>query len=95
MLPVPSSAPAAPGSLDVVISDSVRRLRAGRGWRQQDLAAAAGWSRATVVAVEAGHKRLTVRDAAVLCKVLRVPLATLVEGAPEAEALGLGGLSAP
>lgn len=78
-----------PSSLDAVIADRVRALRTSRGWRQLDLAVAAGWSRATVAAVEAGHKRLTIRDAAVLCRVLCVPLAALLEGAAEAGALGL------
>jgi transcriptional regulator with XRE-family HTH domain len=72
-----------------MISTNLRTLRMRRGWRQQDLAVAAGWSRATVSAIEAGEKRLTVRDAAALCRVLRVPLAALVDGADEADALGL------
>lgn len=48
-----------------------------------DLAVAAGWAHATVLAVEAGHKRLTIRDAAVICRVLDVPLRALIEGAEE------------
>ena len=76
-------------SLDAMISLNLRTLRMRRGWRQQDLAVAAGWSRAIVTAVEAGEKRLTLRDAAVLCRVLRVPLSAIVDGADEAEALGL------
>ncbi len=67
----------------------VRAIRTSRGWGQLDLAVAAGWSLASVAAVEAGTRRLTVRDAAVLCRVLQVPLLSLVEGTDEAEALGL------
>lgn len=77
------------GTLDAVISDNVRALRIQRRWRQQDLAVAAGWPRAAVVAIEGGHRRLTIRDAAVLCTVLQVPLATLIDGADERPALGL------
>ena len=54
-----------------------------------DLAIAAGWSHASVLAVEAGQKRLTIRDAAVVCRVLQVPLSALLEGA-EAEVSALG-----
>lgn len=86
---VPSVAARPATTLDGLMSDKVRTLRIARGWRQLDLAVAAGWSRATVVAVEGGVKRLTVRDAAVLCRVLQVPLAVLVEGAEETAALGL------
>jgi DNA-binding XRE family transcriptional regulator len=77
------------GALDAVIAERLRALRTSRGWRPLDLAVAAGWSHATVVAVEAGQKRLTVRDAAAICRVLGVPLQALVEGA-EAEARALG-----
>ena len=92
VLPVPAPVQAASG-LDVRISERIRELRTSRGWRQQDLAVAAGWARATVVALETNQKRLTVRDAAVLCRVLRVPLAALVEGAAEAEVLGLSAVT--
>ena len=78
-----------PLSLDAVISDNVRALRTERRWRQQDLAVAAGWPRAAVVAIEGGQRRLTVRDAVVLCTVLQVPLAVLINGADEGAALGL------
>lgn len=77
------------GDLDEVVSHRVRAFRTSRGWRQLDLAVAAGWSHATVAAVEAGEKRLTLRDAAVLCRVLRVPLLSLLEGAEEVADLGL------
>ena len=75
--------------LDEVVPGNVAALRGRRGWRQQDLAVAAGWSRTAVVEVEAGRRRLTLRDAAVLCRVLQVPLAVLVQGAVEGDALGL------
>lgn len=76
-------------ALDAIVAERVRALRTGRGWRPLDLAVAVGWSHATVLAVEAGDKRLTIRDAAALCSVLRVPLLSLLEGAEEASALGL------
>ena len=89
MLPVAASVPVSTSGLDAVLAERVRSLRERRGWRPLDLAVAAGWSRATVVDVEAGRRRLTVRDVAVLCGVFRVPLAALVEGADEAGVLGL------
>jgi len=76
--------------LDDVVPGNVRALRTARGWRQQDLAVAAGWSRAAVVDVEEGRRRLTLRDAAVLCRVLHVTLSALLDGADEAAVLGLG-----
>ncbi len=76
-------------SMDAVISDNVRALRIERRWRQQDLAVAAGWSRASIVAIEGGERRLTVRDAVVLCRILQVPLTVLLDGAEEGAALGL------
>ncbi len=75
--------------LDAVVPDRVRALRTSRGWRQLDLAVAAGWAHATVAAVEAGERRLTLRDAAVLCSVLQVPLVSLIHGAEEITVLGL------
>ena len=84
-----SSTAARGPSLDAVVSGNVLALRTQRRWRQQDLAVAAGWPRAVVAAIEAGDRRLTLREAAVLCAVLRVPLATLVAGASEASVLGL------
>ena len=78
-----------PLRLDEIISSNVRALRTERRWRQQDLAVAAGWSRAAVVALEGGQRRLTIRDAVVLCTVLQVPLAVLLDGAEEGAALGL------
>ena len=90
--PVPARpGPRQPGTrgVDAVVPENLRRLRDGRRWRQQDLAAALGWARATVVAVEAGQRRLTLRDAAVLCRVLDVPLSVLLEGSDDAGALGL------
>jgi ribosome-binding protein aMBF1 (putative translation factor) len=77
------------GALDALIAERVRALRTSRGWRSLDLAVAAGWSHASVLAVEAGDKRVTIRDAAALCRVLQVPLVSLLEGAEEATALGL------
>lgn len=77
------------GALDAVIAERLRAIRTSRGWRPLDLAVAAGWSHASVLAVEAGQRRLTVRDAAVVCRVLQVPLTALLEGA-EAEASDLG-----
>jgi ribosome-binding protein aMBF1 (putative translation factor) len=80
------------GALDGLIAERVRAIRTSRGWRPLDLAIAAGWSQASVLAVEAGQKRLTVRDAAVVCRVLQVPLSALLEGAEaEVRALGLTG----
>jgi transcriptional regulator with XRE-family HTH domain len=75
--------------VDAVVPDNLRRLRARRRWRQQDLAAAAGWARATVVAVEGGQRRLTLRDAAALCRALDVPLGELLYGSDDADVLGL------
>jgi transcriptional regulator with XRE-family HTH domain len=76
-------------ALDVLIGEKVRQLRTGRRWRPVDLAVAAGWTHAAVLALEAGHTRLTIRDAAALCRALQVPLSALLEGA-ETEALALG-----
>ncbi len=77
-------------ALDALIAERVREFRTGRGWRPLDLAVAAGWSHAAVLALEAGQKRLTVRDAAAVCRALQVPLGALLEGAEvEATALGL------
>ncbi len=83
--------PAGPGplGLDARIAANVRALRTQRRWRQLDLAVAAGWSHAAVVALEAGQLRLTVSDAVALCTALQVPLAVLVEGAEEGAVLGL------
>lgn len=76
--------------LDALIAERLRAIRLSRGWRPLDLAVAAGWSHASVLAVEAGQKRLTVRDAAAVCRALQVPLSALLEGADaEASALGL------
>ncbi len=77
------------GALDALMAERVCEIRTGRGWRPLDLAVAAGWSHAAVLAVEAGQKRLTVRDAAAVCRALQVPLSALLEGA-EAEASALG-----
>ena len=77
------------GALDAAIAERMRAIRTSRGWRPLDLAVAAGWSHAAVLAVEAGQKRLTVRDAAAVCRALQVPLSALLEGA-EAEAMSLG-----
>jgi len=85
-----AAAPASGRGLDDVVPGNVRALRTARGWRQQDLAVAAGWSRAAVVDVEEGRRRLTLRDAAVLCRVLHVPLAALLDGADDTAVLGLG-----
>jgi DNA-binding XRE family transcriptional regulator len=67
--------------LDAVVSANVRALRARRRERQDDVAAAAGWRRPTLSAIEAGNRRVSLEDAVRLCHALEVDLRQLLAGA--------------
>lgn len=63
-----------------IVAEAVRRERAGRRLRQEDLAARLGWSRASVADLEQGRRRCTLEDAEALCVALDISLPTLVGG---------------
>jgi transcriptional regulator with XRE-family HTH domain len=71
-----------PGSVDAVIAENVRALRARRRLRQEDLATELGWSRAVITTLENGTRRVTVEDAINLCRALDVSLRDLLTGLP-------------
>ena len=81
----------APESVDAVIAGNVRAARARLRLTQQELADELGWSRPALGSLENGTRRITVADAASLCRALGIDLAELLRGAPTdlLDALGL------
>jgi transcriptional regulator with XRE-family HTH domain len=71
-----------PGQIDALVAENVRATRARRRLRQEDLADALGWSRATITTLENGSRRVTLADAVFLCRALEVDLRELLRGAP-------------
>jgi transcriptional regulator with XRE-family HTH domain len=78
-------------SIDSLIAENVRAIRARRQWRQEDLAADLGWSRPVVGDLENGRRRVTMADMLALCDVLQVDLRELLRGLDE-ESLRILGL---
>jgi transcriptional regulator with XRE-family HTH domain len=74
-----------------IIARNIRLERSNRRWKQEQLAAMLGWETATVLALEAGTKRLDMEALPALCRVFGISLAKLIDGAdPEDfDALGL------
>lgn len=69
--------------LEALIAGNVRAARARTRLRQEDLADAMGWQRATVTSLENGSRRLTLVEAVMLCGALKISLRDLLHGAPE------------
>jgi transcriptional regulator with XRE-family HTH domain len=72
----------------------VRKLRTAEGLSQEQLAArcqTAGWdvSRGTLAKIEAGVRRLNDAEVVILAKALRVPVADLLDGFPDRQALAV------
>lgn len=69
--------------LGAVVANNVRAERVRRGWRQEDLAARLGWSRAGVGHLESGRRRPAVTDLPPLCRALGLTLDALLVGAQQ------------
>ncbi|HUG83588.1 MAG TPA: XRE family transcriptional regulator [Euzebya sp.] len=67
------------GELADAIGDNVRRYRRALGWSQEALAAAAGLSKGTIVAIEQQRSNPSVATLCALSETLGVGLATLLE----------------
>ena len=80
--------------LDVndLVARRIRGLRVEKRIRQVDLAEAAGLTRAVVLGIESGRRRVTVAEACRLALALGVPFRALLVGMPPAslDALGFG-----
>lgn len=76
-----------PEELDALVAGNVRAARAKLRMRQDDLALDMGWTRNQVTNLESGSRRVTLADAAALCKALQIDLRELLAGA-DAETLG-------
>jgi len=72
--------------LGAIVARNVRVERARRGWRQEDLAEALGWTRGMVAHLESGRRAMAVNHLPQLCKALDLSLAELFRDA-EAEDL--------
>jgi transcriptional regulator with XRE-family HTH domain len=77
-------------TVDDVIAENVRALRARRQWRQEDLADRLDWTRPTVTTLEQGRRRVTAADLINLCHALDVPLHELLAGLPRSDLDALG-----
>lgn len=78
--------------INELVGRRIRDIRQEHRIRQVDLADAAGLTRAVVLGIESGRRRVTVAEAAQLALALGVPFRSLLEGMPPADldALGFG-----
>lgn len=67
----------------VELGDRIRRLRARRGWSQEDLAYEAGINRTYIASLEAGQRNPSLDLMARLAIALGVDIGTLVRGLHE------------
>jgi len=67
--------------LGAIVARNVRVERARRGWRQEDLAEALGWTRGMVAHLESGRRSMAVKHLPQLCKALDLSLAELFHDA--------------
>jgi transcriptional regulator with XRE-family HTH domain len=67
--------------LSLVAATNARSLRAKQRLRQRDVAERSGLPQSTVSLIEGERRRITLDDAAALCRGLGVPLAELLDGA--------------
>lgn len=81
-----------PVSLASVVAANVRAQRARQRMTQQELADELGWSRPSLALLENESRRVTLEDAAEVCKALKIDLVELLSGAPKdvLQTLGLG-----
>lgn len=72
-----------------VVAGNIRAQRARLKLKQMDLADALNLSQSATSTLENGGRDITMAEALIVCRLLEVPLAKLVEGADGIEAFGL------
>lgn len=78
-------------SVQRVIAANLRRWRESKGWAQDRMAShiradtGLAWSRATLAAIETGHRGLSLDEVLLLAHALNVPLATLAASDEDVE----------
>jgi transcriptional regulator with XRE-family HTH domain len=73
-----------------LVGHRIRELRVERRIRQVDLAQAAGLTRAVVLGIESGRRRVTVAEACRIALALGVPFRALLTGMPPTDLDALG-----
>jgi transcriptional regulator with XRE-family HTH domain len=76
--------------LRFVVAGNIRAERARARVRQVELAEALHLSQPATSALESGQREITLSEAAIICRVLGVPLAELVRGADPDDLAALG-----
>jgi transcriptional regulator with XRE-family HTH domain len=69
-----------PASARLVLAESLRRLRAERGWSQDELAAKSGLHRTYVGSVERGERNVSIDNIEKLARALSCPICDLLGG---------------
>ena len=73
-----------------IVARNIRVERSKRRWKQEQLAELLGWTPATVLALEAGTRRVNMEDLPALCRVFGIPLTALIEGVDPEDLKALG-----
>ena len=73
-----------------IVARNIRVERSRRRWKQEQLADMLGWGTATVLALEAGTKRVNMEDLPALCRVFGISLVKLIDGADPEDLAALG-----